>query len=539
QKTNSKSSEKAWYQYAGGERIRKYVDKGNIKEERIYLGGFEIYRKFEGSSLTIERTTVHVSDDAGRIAMLEKRTVGTDDAAETLTRYVYSNHLQSASLELDGIGDIISYEEYHPYGTTAFQAKNASINAVAKRYRYTGKERDEESGLYYHGARYYIPWLCRWTAIDPMESKYAGMSPYNYSFNNPIMWNDPSGAEPDGVAMASVVEQPDGTITATANKMKEGQKEETISTYSYSGSADIPPSDIQTVTSTSYFHLGSDKFARGWYKESEYVKMMGDVMLGAIHSVTGDTPFGLATSSRYGGDVAMDKADKAFENFKQSGSPSNDFISLIDKYSSKLIHDFKNDYDFRQRGVAYLSDSPIDFIGPGALKLAFSGAKASVNFMRSSITTFNTTSKNLMMRTTANLADDLATKGTGGKLIGFGSDAAITENTNNLIPKKGWYDVVIHGTEDGLAFTMNGKKITPEQLYKNMIDNGYVQGTNIRLMSCFSGSLDKGAAYQLSKLAKANVVAPTNSMWIANGQGFLPAGRLMVDFGGWFKFFKH
>lgn len=72
-----------------------------------------------------------------------------------------------------------------------------------------------------------------------------------------------------------------------------------------------------------------------------------------------------------------------------------------------------------------------------------------------------------------------------------------------------------------------------------MIDNGYVQGTNIRLMPCFSGSLDKGAAYQLSKLAKANVVAPTNSMWIANGQGFLPAGRLMVDFGGWFKFFKH
>ncbi|MBL7703900.1 MAG: RHS repeat-associated core domain-containing protein, partial [Taibaiella sp.] len=200
QKTNSKSSEKAWYQYAGGERIRKYVDKGNIKEERIYLGGFEIYRKFDTSSgtssLILERQTVHISDDSGRIAMLEKRTIGTDDAAETLTRYVYSNHLQSASLELDGIGDIISYEEYHPYGTTAFQAKNVSINAVAKRYRYTGKERDEESGLYYHGARYYIPWLCRWTAIDPMESKYAGMSPYNYSFNNPIMWNDPSGADP-------------------------------------------------------------------------------------------------------------------------------------------------------------------------------------------------------------------------------------------------------------------------------------------------------------------------------------------------------
>lgn len=72
---------------------------------------------------------------------------------------------------------------------------DTNINAVAKRYRYTGKERDEESGLYYHGARYYIPWLCRWTAVDPMESKYAGRTPYSYSANSPVMFNDPSGME--------------------------------------------------------------------------------------------------------------------------------------------------------------------------------------------------------------------------------------------------------------------------------------------------------------------------------------------------------
>jgi RHS repeat-associated protein len=128
--------------------------------------------------------------------MLEKRTIGMDASLPELQRYIYSNHLQSASLELDEFADIISYEEYHPYGTTAYQATNSAINAVSKRYRYTGKERDEESGLYYHGARYYIPWLARWTACDPLESKYAGMSPYNYSFNNPVIFNDPSGNSP-------------------------------------------------------------------------------------------------------------------------------------------------------------------------------------------------------------------------------------------------------------------------------------------------------------------------------------------------------
>ncbi len=192
-----KAEGSTWYQYSGGQRIRKYTEKGTIREERIYLGDFEIYRKFTGSSLTpdIQRDTIHISDDTGRIAMREvlNPNFGADDSEPELTRYIYSNHLGSASLELDETCRIITYEEYHPYGTTAYQAKNPDINAVAKRYRYTGKERDEESGLYYHGARYYIPWLCRWTACDPLESKYAGMSPYNYSFNNPVIFNDPSG----------------------------------------------------------------------------------------------------------------------------------------------------------------------------------------------------------------------------------------------------------------------------------------------------------------------------------------------------------
>ncbi len=71
-----------------------------------------IYRKFDtstgsalSSSLICEREPLHLSDDSGRISMLENRTYGTaaddNNTAATLTRYVYSNHLQSAALELD------------------------------------------------------------------------------------------------------------------------------------------------------------------------------------------------------------------------------------------------------------------------------------------------------------------------------------------------------------------------------------------------------------------------------------------------------
>lgn len=190
----------AYYQYdAGGQRTRKVVVlTGGARKERIYLGNYELYREYNsGGTLTLERATVHIADDTGRIAMYEKRISGTDGSAATLQRYIYSNHLSTASLELDDSAAIISYEEYHPFGTTAYQAMDSSINAVAKRYRYTGKERDEETGLYYHGARYYLPWLCRWAAVDPKQNEMPDWSSYNYGYNNPIKWYDSTGNNPD------------------------------------------------------------------------------------------------------------------------------------------------------------------------------------------------------------------------------------------------------------------------------------------------------------------------------------------------------
>jgi RHS repeat-associated protein len=85
------------------------------------------------------------------------------------------------------------YEEYHPYGTTAFRASSGASGFAPKRYRYTGKERDEETGLYYYGARYYPPWLARWTAVDP--SLADGLNVYEYVRSNPIRFGDDDGGQ--------------------------------------------------------------------------------------------------------------------------------------------------------------------------------------------------------------------------------------------------------------------------------------------------------------------------------------------------------
>ena len=71
----------------------------------------------------------------------------TTGSPAQLIRYQFGNHLGSASLELDDQAQIISYEEYYPYGSTSYQAVRSQTEVSLKRYRYTGKERDEETGF--------------------------------------------------------------------------------------------------------------------------------------------------------------------------------------------------------------------------------------------------------------------------------------------------------------------------------------------------------------------------------------------------------
>jgi RHS repeat-associated protein len=187
----------------GGQRVRKVIERqnGTRQRERIYLGGFEIYREYNGGGtvVTLERETLHIMDDKQRIALVETRTqdhLGNDGSPAQLIRYQSGNHLGSASLELDEAGQIISYEEYHSYGTSSYQAVRSQTESP-KRYRYAGMERDEESGLAYHTARYYLPWLGRWGTCDPNGIE-GGIDLYAYSRLNPVLFYDKTGAAPEG-----------------------------------------------------------------------------------------------------------------------------------------------------------------------------------------------------------------------------------------------------------------------------------------------------------------------------------------------------
>jgi RHS repeat-associated protein len=186
----------------GGQRLRKVIERNaNLREEWIYLGAVTIFRRRRNTNdLRLERWTVHISDNTGHIAQVDTKTLDHDNADPAnplnvaLIRYQYANYLGSAVLEADESGNAISYEEYHPYGTTAYRSAKAGFDLSLKRYRFSGKERDDETGLYYFGARYYAPWLGRWASSDA-AGFVGGVNLYRYCSGNPIMFGDPSGRD--------------------------------------------------------------------------------------------------------------------------------------------------------------------------------------------------------------------------------------------------------------------------------------------------------------------------------------------------------
>lgn len=230
--TNGGTPEITYYVYdATGQRVRKVTERQAAQgqtptrlKERIYLGGFEIYREYggDGSTITLERESLHVMNNKQRIALVETRTQGSDNSPQQLIRYQFSNHLDTACLELDDQAQIITYEEYYPFGSTSYQAVR-NRTETPKRYRYTGKERDEENELYYHGARYYAPWLGRWMSCDP-KFLVDGPNLYRYCKDSPTNLVDPKGTAPKGASEGSVLM---GTVDPTLDKKGIGYNTET------------------------------------------------------------------------------------------------------------------------------------------------------------------------------------------------------------------------------------------------------------------------------------------------------------------------
>ena len=114
------------------------------------------------------------------------------DAYENLQFYYHTDHLGSSSYITNLDGEVVQHIEYVPFGEVFIEERNNIWNTP---YLFNAKEFDEETGLYYYGARYYDPRLSVWISTDPKQDKYPNVSSYCYVIDNPVKLIDPDGKD--------------------------------------------------------------------------------------------------------------------------------------------------------------------------------------------------------------------------------------------------------------------------------------------------------------------------------------------------------
>ncbi|MGJ7112298.1 RHS repeat-associated core domain-containing protein [Morganella morganii] len=186
---NGAAGDRESYRYdAGSQRILKTTvqktGNSSLTQQVIYLPGLELYRGKENYQVIC----------AGVAGRAQVRLLYWPDGKKDHQRFSYDNLIGSSGLETDGDGNLLSQEEYYPFGGTAVLVAGADSGIDYKTHRYSGKERDA-TGLYYYGYRYYQPWAGRWLSSDPAGT-VDGLNLFRMVRNNPVTLRDDDGRKP-------------------------------------------------------------------------------------------------------------------------------------------------------------------------------------------------------------------------------------------------------------------------------------------------------------------------------------------------------
>ena len=128
--------------------------------------------------------------------------------------FYHPDHLGSSTFLTDANGNPYQFFINLPFGET--MAEQLPDTYYRTPFKFNGKELDEETGLYYYGARYYDPKISIWLSVDPLAESFPNWNPYNYCLQNPINMIDPDGRAPEDI----IVTAKDGTKLFTLNDGK-------------------------------------------------------------------------------------------------------------------------------------------------------------------------------------------------------------------------------------------------------------------------------------------------------------------------------
>jgi RHS repeat-associated protein len=395
-----------------------------------------------------------------------------------------------------------------------------------KRYRFCGKERDGESGLYYYGARYYAPWCCRFVSVDPLAEDMPWATPYSYAANNPIAMVDVDGLAPGG-----------GGNSGPEHRGKyEGEEARTTSRVKTTVAGIHPGSEqlIEVDQVTNWvWQSGTEENCyedAKWMEKSQYEQFIYERVASKSTLVADYSQFvpWLYNHSLYKAPYPREIGIK------------------VDTRGTAFFEAYRNIQYYLEHPVSHsqgIEDRSLDMVfmieGGVAIHslLRKGGQWASSKFISNGdefAGAFDDAGKALGPGT-----------GTNGPItLGKEGSLAITSDLPLLKPIPGFVDVIAHGSPTGLFESQGGNMVGVSigEVCNQLAKQG-LAGKPIRLVACNAGAISDGIAQQLANATGKLVIAPTQliHIWPNGLYSINSAARITGDWvrstGRWRGFF--
>ncbi len=170
------------------------MDNGTEIAYTYDAAGMKLSKAVTGGKSTHYIGGIHYEQEVGESApelefLLHAEGRALYDGSAFSYQYNLTDHLGNVRVTVDDSGNAVQGDDYYPFGGTF----NSSATSPENLYKYNGKEEQKETSIYDYGARYFDPWLGRWSTLDPLIEVDPSSSAYTYVGNNPIVFNDPSG----------------------------------------------------------------------------------------------------------------------------------------------------------------------------------------------------------------------------------------------------------------------------------------------------------------------------------------------------------